>query len=103
MSGTFEQKNEFELEVRIGKYSSYFIRIPKPEYCDEKNPFIQVYSGNTVQGTLSILPTGKIEWRMRFYSGYNNAEDKIEAMVLQHRREICEAYSKNRSLGLIMT
>lgn len=98
MSGTLQKKREFELEVRISEYTSYFIKLPKPEYCDEKNPLVQVYSGNCVQGALSILPNGKVDWKISLYSTYANADTKIEAMVLEHRREICEAYSKNRSL-----
>ena len=100
MSGTSEKKEKkIELEVRINKYTSYIVTIPKAKYCDEDIPLCQVRQGDCVQGTLSILPTGQVEWKTQLISAHTNADNKIVETVLKHRREICEAYSYNRSLA----
>ncbi len=106
MSSTLENKpQKFEKSVSVRAEdlppATYVLKVPsKPEYCDEKNPFVQVIMRGKVLGKITFSSNGKTTWAVTLGSTFPGAEQKIEEFAQKNYDMIQRVYYHNQALAM---
>jgi len=104
-NGTLDKPQEFEKSVSVRAEdlppATYVLKVPSnPEYCDEKNPFVQVIMGGKVLGKITFSSNGKTTWAVTLGSTFPGAEQKIEDFAQKNYDMIQRVYYHNQALAM---
>ena len=106
MSSTLENNKpqKFERTVSVRSegmpHATYILRVPtNPEYCDEKDPFVQVVMSGTTLGKITFSSNGNTSWAVALGSTFPGAEQKIEEAAKKNYDMIKRVYFHNQALA----